>query len=367
MLFRSFKNSDGCLDSLCEIPRLISESVTDKQFATDIVELLLDAMPDVGVVAIIQFDSSADYDAPEPKLMRWNCRNDSVKRFKPSRRLMAKVLQRRCSAIHLWDESQATPGYTMSGDLDWAFCTPIPTNQDRWCLYVSGRRSFDGIEATVRERGQVLPERVEEDLPKLVELKKEFGAALLVDDAHAIGVIGDTGAGTAEHWGVTEDVDLILGTFSKSFASIGGFCAGESIVIDYLRNHARALIFSASMPPANVAAVRTALEIMKREPERIEELWENTRRMKMGLQNLGFDTGCSETPVLPIRVGDTVNSFSACMYLQEEGVFVNPVVPPAVPEGDCLIRISLMANHTFDHIDFSLSKLEKMGRKFGVI
>ena len=142
-----FKNSDGCLDSLCEIPRLISDSTSDKQFATEIVELLLDAMPDVGVVAIIQFDSSADYDAPEPKLMRWNSHDDSVKRFKPSRRLMAKVLQRRCSAIHLWDESQSTPGYTMSGDLDWAFCTPIPTNQDRWCLYVSGRRMFDGIEA----------------------------------------------------------------------------------------------------------------------------------------------------------------------------------------------------------------------------
>lgn len=142
-----FKNADRCLDSLCEIPRLISDSTNDKQFATDIVELLLDAMPDVAVVAVIQFDVSADYDSPEPKLMRWNSRNDAVKRFKPSRRLMAKVLQRRCSAIHLWDETQATAGYTMSGDLDWAFCTPIPTNQDRWCLYVSGRRRFDGIEA----------------------------------------------------------------------------------------------------------------------------------------------------------------------------------------------------------------------------
>ena len=141
-----FKNADRCLDSLCEIPKLISDSATDKQFATDIVELLLDAMPDVAVVAVIQFDASADYDSPEPKLMRWNSRNDAVKRFKPSRRLMAKVLQRRCSAIHLWDDSQAAAGYTMSGDLDWAFCTPIPTNQDRWCLYVSGRRQFNGLE-----------------------------------------------------------------------------------------------------------------------------------------------------------------------------------------------------------------------------
>lgn len=142
-----FKNAERCLDSLCEIPRIISDSATDKQFATDIVELLLDAMPDVSVVAVIQFDASADYDSPEPKLMRWNSRNDAVKRFKPSRRLMAKVLQRRCSAIHLWDDTQQAAGYTMSGDLDWAFCTPIPTNQDRWCLYVSGRRQFDGLEA----------------------------------------------------------------------------------------------------------------------------------------------------------------------------------------------------------------------------
>lgn len=141
-----FKNSERCLDALCEIPRLISDSMSDDQLATELVELILDALPNVAAVAVIQFDASADYDSPEPKLMRWNSRNDQVKRFQPSRRLMARVLQRRCSAIHLWeDNSQKTPGYTMSGDLDWAFCTPIPTTQDRWCLYVSGKRKFAGV------------------------------------------------------------------------------------------------------------------------------------------------------------------------------------------------------------------------------
>ncbi len=142
-----FKNADRCLDALCEIPRLISESMGDDQFATEIVELILDALPGVSAVAVIQFDTSADYDSPEPKLMRWNSRNEQVHRFQPSRRLMARVLQRRCSAIHLWEDNQKTPGYTMSGDLDWAFCTPIPTAQDRWCLYVSGKRQFGGIAA----------------------------------------------------------------------------------------------------------------------------------------------------------------------------------------------------------------------------
>jgi adenylate cyclase len=140
-----FKNADRCLEALCEVPRLISESMTDEQFAIEIVELILNALPDVAAVAVIQFDAAADYESPEPKLMRWNSRDDIVKRFQPSRRLMSRVLQRRCSAIHLWDASQQAQGYTMSGDLDWAFCTPIPTSQDRWCLYVSGKRRFGGV------------------------------------------------------------------------------------------------------------------------------------------------------------------------------------------------------------------------------
>ena len=140
-----FKDSKRCLESLCEIPRLMSETMSDKDFATELVGLLLNAMPNVTVAAAIQFDDSADYDAPEPKLVRWDSGRNSETRFKPSRRLMAKVLQRRCTAIHLWEENRNSSKFTMSGDLDWAFCTPIPTNQDRWCIYVSGRRTFEGL------------------------------------------------------------------------------------------------------------------------------------------------------------------------------------------------------------------------------
>jgi len=141
-----FKNAERCLNSLCEVPGLMSESLSDEKFATKTVELLLDAMPNVEVVAVIQFDASADYDVSEPKLVRWNSRKELGIRFEPSRRLMTKVLRRRCSAIHLWEETQGKADYTMSGDLDWAFCTPVPTSQDRWCLYISGRRQFEGLE-----------------------------------------------------------------------------------------------------------------------------------------------------------------------------------------------------------------------------
>jgi adenylate cyclase len=140
-----FKNAERCLEILCDLPQRVSESMTDEQFATEIVEVILDSLPSVAAVAVLQFDSTADYDSPDPKLMRWNSRSDKVQRFQPSRRLMARVLQRRCSAIHLWEDVHHSHGYTVSGDLDWAFCTPIPTTQDRWCIYVSGRRIFESM------------------------------------------------------------------------------------------------------------------------------------------------------------------------------------------------------------------------------
>ena len=204
-------------------------------------------------------------------------------------------------------------------------------------------------------------------LPELVKLSKEFDAALMVDDAHGIGVLGKNGAGTSDHFGLTEDVHIIMGTFSKSLASLGGFVASDVDTIEFIRHIARALMFSASMTPANVATVRAALRIMKKEPDRIGRLWENTAKMKKGLEDLGLDTGSSETPIIPVRIGDSVSTFTATVKLQEEGVLVNPVVAPAVPEGDCLIRMSLMATHTSEHIDFALSKLEKVGVKFGII
>ncbi|WP_420449465.1 aminotransferase class I/II-fold pyridoxal phosphate-dependent enzyme [Candidatus Palauibacter sp.] len=205
------------------------------------------------------------------------------------------------------------------------------------------------------------------DLPTLVELRREYGAAILVDDAHAVGVLGETGAGTAEHWGLTDEVDLILGTFSKSFASIGGFVAGRAGVIDYLQHNARALIFSASMPPASAATVLKALEIIRDEPERREQLWKNTHRMMEGFKSIGFDIGPTETPIVPILIGPMEKTFVFWRALFEAGVFTNPVVPPAVPEGSCRLRTSYMATHSDDDLDFVLEQVERVGKKLGVV
>jgi len=158
-----------------------------------------------------------------------------------------------------------------------------------------------------------------------------------------------------------------MGTFSKSLASLGGFIASDVATIDYLKHHSRALIFSASMSPANAAAVLAAVTIMVSEPERIAQLWKITERMKQGLLHIGFDLGASETPILPVYVRDLMVAFSFCKRLQEEGVFVNPVVSPAVPPGQELIRLSLMATHTEQQIDFALDKLEKVGKELGLV
>jgi len=202
------------------------------------------------------------------------------------------------------------------------------------------------------------------DLPTLVRLAKKHRAGLMVDDAHSLGVLGATGAGTAEHWGLTDEVDLITGTFSKSLASIGGFVAANHVIIEYLQNNARALIFSASMPPSAVATVLKALEIIRSEPERRERLWANVRRMKEGFQSLGFEVGLSETPIIPILIGPMEKTFKIWRQLFDEGVFTNPVVPPAVPEGSCRLRTSCMATHTDEQIDYVLDTVAKVTRKF---
>jgi len=204
-------------------------------------------------------------------------------------------------------------------------------------------------------------------VPELVRVAREYGARLMVDDAHGIGVLGKTGAGTAEHFGLEKEVDIIMGTFSKSFASLGGFVASERPVIEYLKHKARALIFSASISPPNTAAALEALRIIREEPELRERLWANTRRLQEGLKALGFDIGNTQTPVIPVYIGDDLKTFQICRRLHEEGVFVNPVVPPGVPPGRALLRLSVMATHTFEHIDFALDKLEKVGREFGII
>jgi 8-amino-7-oxononanoate synthase len=205
------------------------------------------------------------------------------------------------------------------------------------------------------------------DLQTLVPLAREHSAALMVDDAHSLGVLGPCGAGTAAHWGLTDGVDLITGTFSKSLASIGGFVAADATVIDYLRNNARALIFSASMPPAAVATVIAALEIIRTEPERQERLWANTRKMMDGFRSIGFEIGSTETPIIPILIGPMEKTFRVWRELFDAGVFTNPVVPPAVPEGSCRLRTSYMATHTDEQLDFVLEQVERVGRKYDVV
>lgn len=204
-------------------------------------------------------------------------------------------------------------------------------------------------------------------LPELVQLAQRHNAVVMVDDAHSIGVLGRHGAGTADHFGLTDQVHLIMGTFSKSLASLGGFIASDAATIDYLKHHSKALIFSASMSPANAAAVLAALKIMISETDRIPRLWRNTERMKRGLLHLGFDLGASQTPILPLYVRDMMKTFHFCKRLEEEGVFVNPVVSPGVPPGQELLRISLMATHTDEQIDCALEKMGKVARELGVL
>ena len=205
------------------------------------------------------------------------------------------------------------------------------------------------------------------NLPGITALAAEYDAAVMVDDAHSIGVLGKTGAGTSEHFGVTEQVHVIMGTFSKSLASLGGFAASDSKTIDYLKHRSRALMFSASISPANTAAALAAVRIMKREPERMARLWHNTRLMTEGLKGLGFNTGRCETPIIPVHVGTMQTCFQMCKRLEQEGLFVNPVVPPAVGPNDALIRISLMATHTDGQIELALQKMQTVGRELGVI
>jgi 8-amino-7-oxononanoate synthase len=204
-------------------------------------------------------------------------------------------------------------------------------------------------------------------LPQIVELKRRYGARLMVDDAHGLGVFGEHGRGTPEHFDVESDVDLVMGTFSKSLAAVGGFIAGDPIVVEHIKHHARSAIFSAAPPPASVAAALKALEIVEREPERRKRLWESTDYMKREFVNLGFDTGSSASPVIPLVIGDDMDVYQMTTRLQQEGVFANPVVTPAVPPGEAMMRTSYMATHTREHLDVALAAFAKVGREMGVI
>ncbi|MGC9337519.1 MAG: aminotransferase class I/II-fold pyridoxal phosphate-dependent enzyme [Candidatus Cloacimonadia bacterium] len=205
------------------------------------------------------------------------------------------------------------------------------------------------------------------NLPQICELAKKYGAEVMVDDAHAIGVIGKEGSGTASHFNLTEETDIIMGTFSKSLASVGGFIAGNGLLMHYLKHFSRTLIFSASLPPASAASVSAALDIIKSEPERRGKLWHNTYKMQKGFKEMGYDIGLSETPIIPLHVGDMMVAFKMWKMLAEEGIFINPIVPPAVAPNDCLIRTSFMATHTEKQLDFALDKFEKVGKKLKII
>ena len=204
-------------------------------------------------------------------------------------------------------------------------------------------------------------------VPQLVELCEKYNASLMIDDAHGLGVFGKNGSGTASHFGLTDKVDLIMGTFSKSFGSLGGFIAGDKVVIEYLKHNSRSLIFSASMTPASVAAASKALDIMQTEPERIEHLWKLTEHAHKAFKDKGFDIGHTQSPIIPLFVRDTFKAMTIVKMAYEAGVFITPVIAPAVPEKDVLIRFALMATHSFEQVDEAVEKLTKIFKELEVI
>ncbi len=205
------------------------------------------------------------------------------------------------------------------------------------------------------------------DLPRLVEIAGRYGARVMVDDAHSIGVLGDGGRGTPEHFDMIDKVDIQMGTFSKSFASIGGFIVADAKIINFIKHFSRELIFSASLPPSATAAVLKALEIIKLEPERRERLWKNARRMHKEFRRLGFNIGTTQTPIVPVIIGEDIDTFKFWKELFENGVFTNPIISPAVAPGSALLRTSYTATHTDEHLDRVLEIFEKIGRKMGII
>lgn len=204
-------------------------------------------------------------------------------------------------------------------------------------------------------------------LPEMADLAKKYNASLYIDEAHSLGVFGKTGAGVCEHFGLSDQVDLIMGTFSKSLGTIGGFIAADENIINYLKHTSRTLIFSASITPASTGCVLAALDVMEEEKWRQDQLWANTKRAIEGFRNAGFEIGPTETPIIPLYVRDNLKTFTLTRMLMEDGIFVNPVVSPAVPSEDTLIRYSLMATHTFEQIDESIAKISKASRQLGII
>lgn len=227
------------------------------------------------------------------------------------------------------------------------------------------RGSFDGVlivaDGVFSMTGEIV------NLPALVGMASKHNCKLYIDDAHALGVLGDLGRGTGSHFGLADEIDLVMGTFSKSFASIGGFIAGDTDTIHFIRHKSRSFMFSAAMPPAAVATVQACLDVIHDEPEIFDRLWKNARKMKRELSSLGFDTLGSQTPIIPVLIGDDLKAFQFTKALYDNGVFSTPVVRPAVPENQALIRTSYMATHTEADLDYVLNVFKKLGKQFGLI
>ena len=204
-------------------------------------------------------------------------------------------------------------------------------------------------------------------LPEICDLCDKYGASVMIDDAHGLGVFGENGSGTASHFGLTDKVDLIMGTFSKSFGSLGGFIAGDHDVLNFIKHNSRSLIFSASMTPAATAAASKALDIMIEEPERREHLWDTTRYAWKCFRENGFDINLTESPIIPLMVRDTIKALSLVEEAYRQGVFITPVIAPAVPEKDVLIRFALMATHERSHVDQAVEVLTKIFKEYGII
>ena len=204
-------------------------------------------------------------------------------------------------------------------------------------------------------------------LPEIIELAHKYDASVMVDEAHGIGVFGQQGRGICNHFSLSDQVDIIMGTFSKSLASIGGFIATDRVTANYLRHNSRPFIFSASATPAAIGAVNAALDILESEPERIENLWKVTNHALEGFRQMGCEIGNTSTPIIPLFVRDFEKTLLVTRMLMDEGIFVNPVIPPAVPSGDTLIRFSLMATHTIEQVDFALDAIQKVFHKVGIL
>ena len=236
-----------------------------------------------------------------------------------------------------------------------------PEDLERLLESEKGKDKLVIIDGVFSMEGDISP------LGDIVALKKNHDFGIMVDDAHGIGVLGKTGRGTAEHFDVEDDVEVIMGTYSKSLATIGGFIASSSDIIEYLKHISRSMMFSASLAPGMAAAVSAALDIIDQEPERREQLWKNTHRMMEGFISMGFDIGDAATPIIPVIVGDDLLAFKFAVMLQEEGVFANPIITPATLPGRALIRTSVMATHTFEQLDRVLEAFGKVGKAVGLI